>query len=226
MEMIGRWTLGVWGLVWVALAPVARADVSTFTDQATFEAALTGGFTLVNLDATPLSTFATPYNVEDSAPATAFEQLGVDFQAFDAAVIDGQAFQISLPGRDRLIINGVNSSTGGNLVVDLVEPVRGFGAWSNDFDGGRIRAFSGPGLGGSFLGEAAFGSGFGGLISTDAIRSVEITCDFDFDLICGVFDIQFGTTAASAPVPVPVLAGSILCIVLASLGVVVLRRGR
>lgn len=205
------------------LGSPAHAQVTTFNDQAAFQAALSGAFTLVNLDDQPLSGFAAPYTVEAPGPAAAFSSLGIDFQVFDAAVIDGQAFQISVPGRDRLIINGVGSSTGGDLAIDLVDPVAGFGARSNINDGGRVRVFSGPGLSGTFLGEAAIGSGgFGGLISTQPIRSIEVTCDFDFDLICGVYDLQHGTQAA--PVPIDPRVGVVLLFGLAGVGLVMVRR--
>ncbi len=205
-------------------ALAAGADVTSYANQVAFEAALPEEFTLVNLDDQPLVGFAPPFNVEDAGPAAAFEQLGIDFQVFDAVVVDGQAFQISLPDRDRLVLNGVGGPTGGDLVIDLVDPVHGFGAWSNNGDGGHVRAFSQPRLGGTLVGEADLGSGsFGGLISTDLIRSVEITCEFNFDLACGVFDIQFGTT--SSPVPLPPWVATTLSAALACLGVVVLQRG-
>ena len=97
-------TVGTLGLALIAMTQVANADLSTFSDQPTFEASLTGGFTLVNLDAQPLSSFAAPFSVEDARPAAAFAQLGIDFQTFNAQVVDGQAIQISVPGRDRLIL--------------------------------------------------------------------------------------------------------------------------
>jgi hypothetical protein len=212
--MLRNLIVGMLGLSLIAAAPIANAAITTYSNQANFEAALTGSFTLANLDDQPLVGFAPPYNVEDVGPAAAFATLGIDFRTFDPPVVDGQAFQILVPGRDRLIINGANSSTGGNIVVDLINPVHGVGAWSNVGDGGRIRAFAGPGLSGTFLGDANLLAGsFGGLISTDLIRSVEITCDFNFDLICGVFDIQHGTTPAS--VPVPAWVGFVLALVFA-----------
>jgi len=223
--MIRNLTVGMLGLALIAAASAASAAITTYSNQATFEASLTGSFSLTNLDDQPLVGFVPPYNVEDAGPAAAFATLGIDFQTFNPQVVDGQAFQILVPGRDRLIINGAGSSTGGNIIVDLIDPVDGVGAWSNDGDGGRIRAFSGPGLSGAFLGEADILAGsFGGLISTDPIRSVEITCDFNFDLICGVFDIQHGTKLA--PVPVSPLVGAALFLGLAALGISALRRDR
>lgn len=204
---------------------LAHAQVTTFNDQPAFEASLGASFTLVNLDDQPLSGFALPFTVESPGPAAAFSSLGIDFQVFAAAVVGGQAGQISEPGRDRLIVNGSGSSTGGNLVIDLVDPVDGFGARSNIGDGGRVRAFSEPGLTGTFLGEAAIGSGgFGGLISEEPIRSVEVTCDFNFDLICGVYDIQHGTQAT--PVPIDPRVSGLLLLGLAGVGVAMVQRSR
>jgi hypothetical protein len=75
-----------------------------------------------------------------------------------------------------------------------VDAVNGIGAFSNNIDFGRIRAFSEPNLQGTFLGEVQFGPGsFGGLTSDVLIESVQFTCDFNTDLRCGVYDIQFGT---------------------------------
>jgi len=65
-----------------------------------------------------------------------------------------------------------------------------------------VLAYSGANLGGTLLGQANFGNGgFGGLISTETIGSVRITCDFNSDLKCGVYDLQFGTFAAAIPEP-------------------------
>ena len=203
----------------------ALAQITTFDDQGAFEAALGASFTLVNLDDQPLSGFAVPYTVEAAGPAAAFSSLGIDFQVFDAAVVGGQAGQISEPGRDRLIINGAGSSTGGNLVIDLVDPVDGFGARSNIGDGGRVRAFAEPGLAGTFLGEASISSGgFGGLISSQPIRSVEVTCDFNADLICGVYDLQHGTQATTVPIDARLVV--LLLLGLAGVGVMMLQRSR
>jgi len=179
----------------------ASATVISYTSQTTFESALNGSFTLVNLDAPPLSGFAVPYFLEDVAPAAAFLSLGIDFFNFNAEVVGDQAFQIPIPGRDRLINNG--TGFGGEIGVNFTSAVNGVGAFSNDIDYGRIQAYSGADFGGAFLGEVQFGPGvdFGGLTSTDLIRSARFTCDFNDDLKCGVYDIQFGTFAASVPEP-------------------------
>jgi hypothetical protein len=187
--MIRNLTVGMLGIALMA-ASAASAAITTYSNQATFEASLPGSFSLANLDDQPLVGFVPPYNVDSAGPAAAFATLGIDFQTFNPQVVGGQESQILVPGRDRLIINGTGSSTAGDIIIDFINPVDGVGAWSNDGDGGLIRAFSGPGLSGTLLGEANMLAGsFGGLISTDPIRSVEITCDFNFDLTCGVFDI-------------------------------------
>ena len=171
----------------------ASAATITYTNQAAFEAALTGDFTLVNLDAPPLSAFPSGYRVEDPLPAAAFLTFGIDFFGFNAQVIAGQNGQTPT-NRDRLIANGTGN--GGVLALNFVDPVDGIGAFSNNIDFGRIRAFSEANLGGTFLGEVQFGPGsFGGLISDVPIESVQFTCDFNLDLRCGVYDIQFGTVA-------------------------------
>lgn len=178
----------------------ASAAVSTFTSQASFEAQLDGSFTLVNLDAAPLNTFGSSYRVEDAAPALAFADLGIDFFGFNARVATGQDFQITLPGRDRLIFHGANN--GGLVTVNFLSPVDGVGVFGNVGDGGLVRAFSAPDLGGSFLGQASFGNGgFGGLTSTLPILSAQFTCDFNSDLRCGLHDLQFGTFANAVPEP-------------------------
>lgn len=223
--MIRKMSVGMLGIAFIAAASAASAAITTYSTQATFEASLNGSFFLANLDDAPLIGFGPPYHVEDAGPAATFASLGIDFLTFNPEVVDGQAFQIVLPARDRLIIHGLGSSTGGNIIIDLIHPVDGVGAWSNTGDGGRIRAFSGPGLSGVFLGEADLLAGsFGGLISTEPIRSVEITCEFNFDLTCGVFDIQHGTEAA--PVPVSPLVGVVLFLGFAVLGVSALLQRR
>jgi len=174
-------------------AATASAATITYNNQAVFESELTGDFTLVNLDAPPLSGFASGYRVEDPLPAAAFLTLGVDFFGFNAQVLAGQNFQTPT-NRDRLIANGTGN--GGVLALNFVDAVNGIGAFSNNIDFGRIRAFSEPNLQGTFLGQVQFGPGsFGGLISDVLIQSVQFTCDFNADLRCGVYDIQFGTVA-------------------------------
>ncbi len=181
-------------------ATTATAATITYGSQAGFQAALTGGFTLLNLDASPLVGFAAGYRVDDAGPAATLLGLGVDFVGYNAQIVDGQAYQISTPGRDRLILNG--TGFGGTLASNFTGLVNGVGARSNLGDGGRVRIFSEANLGGSFLGEFGFSdASFGGITSTQTIGSAEFTCDFNADLMCGVYDIQFGSFASNVPEP-------------------------
>lgn len=187
-------------LLLAAAAGNASAAVVTFASQAAFQGALTGSFTLVNLDAAPLNGFASGYRVEDAGPAAAFASLGIDFFNFNAQVLGGQNGQTPT-NRDRLVANG--TGFGGEIGVNFLAPVDGIGAFSNNIDFGRILAYSEPDFGGTLLGTVQFGPGsFGGLTSDQEIRSARFTCDFNQDLRCGVYDIQLGTVGA-AQVPEP-----------------------
>jgi len=198
------------GILIVALVMSTQsiASVITYTNETDFQNALTNGFTLVNLDAPPLNQYASGYRVEDIGPSSDFASLGIDFQFVNAEVLAGQAYQLPKAGRDRIINNGIGWN--GNIVFDLLSPMNGIGAWSNFGDGGIIKAYDGLGLTGSLIGVANLNGGsFGGLISIDLVRSVEITCDFNADLRCGVFDIQSGTTISAVPAPATIwLIGS------------------
>lgn len=170
------------------------ADLISFTSEASFQNALTGGFTVANLDAPPLT-------ADELVPVNDPQFLSLGLEVLTpTSILTNQASQIPKAGRTRLLANGVNSPTIlDNFAFNFTTPQNGVGALPNVFqgigDGGRIRVFSGLDLTG-FLGEAAFGSptgSFGGIISDQQIRSVEITCEFDSDLRCGIYDIQFGT---------------------------------
>lgn len=191
-----------------AVAAHAGATTVAYTDQAAFQTALGGSFTLVNLDAAPLSAFTPAYRLDDTGPAAALATLGLDSVGFNAQTQAGiNAF--TLLDRNRWILNGVGF--GGDIAFNFTTPVNGVGAYSNFIDYGRVRLFSESNLGGTFLGETQFGAGgsggFGGITSTIAARSAQITCDFNQDLRCGVYDIQFGSFAVTggpgATVPEP-----------------------
>lgn len=183
-----------------AVAGPASAAVVTYGSQAGFQSAFDGGFTLVNFDT--LGGLPAGYRLDDPAAAAALASLGVDSVGLNAQVLGGQDFQTPTV-RDRIIANG--DFFGGLVAFDFASAVNGVGAYSNTIDFGRIRAFSGAGLTGTFLGEVQFGPGaFAGLTSDVAIRSVQFTCDFNADLACGVYDVQFGTFATGiTPVPEP-----------------------
>jgi hypothetical protein len=184
----------------VLAAQSVHAATTVYTQQSSFEAALGGSYTLVNLDAPPLNGFASGYRLGDPMPAAALAGLGLTSVGLNAQVAAGQNFQTVL-NRDRLILNG--QAFGGQIAFNFDNAVNGVGAYSNTIDYGRIRLFSGTNLGGTFLGETQFGpGGFGGITSDTGVRSVQLTCDFNQDLACGVFDIQFGTFATTA-VPEP-----------------------
>lgn len=176
----------------------ASAAVVTYVDEAAFQTALDGSHTLVNFDT--LGGFAAGYRLDDAGPAAALAALGVDSVGLNAQVVGGQDGQTPTT-RDRIILNG--AFFGGHIAFDFAFAVNGVGAFSNNIDYGRVRLFSGTGLTGTFLGEAQFGPGaFGGLTTDVAARSAQFTCDFNQDLACGVYDLQFGTFAAGA-VPEP-----------------------
>ncbi len=186
----------------------ASAAVS-YADQAAFQAALGGSHTLVNFDT--LGGFAAGYRLDDPGPAAALAALGVDSVGLNALVAGGQDYQTPT-ARDRIILNG--AAFGGHIAFDFATAVNGVGAFSNNIDYGRVRLFSGTGLTGTFLGEAQFGPGaFGGLTSAVGARSAEFTCDFNGDMACGVYDLQFGTFAGSAVSAVPEPATWALAIV-------------
>ena len=193
-----------------AIASPAIAATTTFGSQSGFQSALDGSFTLINLDATPYSSNPSGYELSDVAAALMAD--GLVSIGYDADVVSGQNGQTPTD-RDWLITNGDGFAPGTpfHIAFNFVSPVNGVGALSNilgNGDGGRIRVFSGENLGGTLLGQANFGlntgvNGFGGITSTDLIRSVEITCDFNSDLRCGVYDIQFGAFAADDAIPEP-----------------------
>ncbi len=189
------------GLAAVVVALMAGGSASAATvyaDQGAFQAALSGSYTLVNFDT--LGGFAAGYRLDDVAPAAALAGLGVDSVGLNAQVAGGNDFQTPT-ARDRIILNG--AAFGGHIAFDFATAVNGVGAFSNNIDFGRVRLFSGTGLSGTFLGEAQFGPGaFGGLTSAVGARSAQFTCDFNSDNACGVYDLQFGTFAADA-VPEP-----------------------
>lgn len=207
--MRGKWIVA--SLLMASMTGPASAALITYTNQAGFEAALDGSFKLLNLDAAPYSGNPSGYRL--SQVATALASDGLTSIGYDAQLASGQNGQTPT-NRDWLILNGTAFSGGrpGSIAFSFATGVNGVGALSNilgDGDGGRVRAFSNTDLTG-FLGEVQFGlnsggtNGFGALSTTDLIRSVEITCDYNGDFACGVYDIQFGTfKAAAEPVPTP-----------------------
>ena len=188
------------------ITSTSYAATVAYYDEASFQLTL-DTFTLVNLDAPPFDGFGAPYNVQDTGPAAAFLGAGIASFAANHQVLAGNDFQTVKSNRDRLLTNGSGFGVG-DMVINLANSVNGIGAWTNlhpqfGGDGGEIIAYNGIG---AEIGRVAFGQspatagGFSGLISDEAIESVEITCTFNNDFKCGVYDIQFGTLA---PVPIP-----------------------
>jgi hypothetical protein len=186
----------------VTMAGPVGATVVTYTDESTFQAALLGNFTLANLDAAPFG--AGPVATHDAT----FLSLGIDVLT-PTAILDSQAFQIPKPGRDRMLVNGTgNGLIGADFTFNFTTPQNGVGVLPNVNngigDGGHIRIYSGLDLTGTFLGEADLGvptGNFGGIISSQSIRSVQITCEFDPDHDCGLYDLQFGATPLPGTLP-------------------------
>lgn len=198
---------------------VSYAATVPYYDEASFQVAL-DTYTLMNLDAAPFNTFGDPYNVQDIGPAAAFLAAGISGFGANHQVLAGNDIQMSKPGRDRLILNGSGFGVG-DMVFNFSTPVNGIGAWSNDHptfgpDGGEIIAYDSNGL---EIGRVAFGQspatagGFSGLISDQAIASAEITCTFNNDFKCGVYDIQFGTTVIPIPPAVWLFGSGLLGLV-------------
>ena len=206
--------LGIFLLVGTQLFSGAHAATVAYYDEATFQAAL-NSVTLVNLDAPPFDGFTAPYNVQDAGPAAEFLSAGISGFSANHQVLVGNDFQTLKANRDRIIANGSGFGVG-DLVATFSSSVNGIGAWTNlhpqfGGDGGEIIAYDGTG---AEIGRVAFGQspatpgGFSGLITDDLRKSVEITCTFDGDLKCGVYDIQFGTVI---PIPAGIwLLGSVL----------------
>ncbi|MBO9575596.1 MAG: PEP-CTERM sorting domain-containing protein [Sphingobium sp.] len=155
------------------------------------------------MDAGALAAVPTTYHVKDAGAASAFNALGISFTGYNAAVFGGQAYQIPTAGRTRLIVFG--AGVGGQITINFATPVNGIAWRSNNGDGGSVIGYTGLDQTGSTVGTGSVASGgFGGLVSDTLIRSAKITCDFNGDLVCGAYDIQFGTLAVAAPaVPEP-----------------------
>lgn len=180
----------------LAMAGQASAAVTTYTSQSAFQTALTDSFTLVGLDAAPFNAGSTLSALSVPLAAAGLVSVGAD-----APIFAGQNYQ-SPGSQDRMIANG--SAFGGLVMFNFTGLVHGVGAVSNNIDYGRVRIFSGANGTGALLGQAQFGpgetnGGFGGLISTTAIGSVQFTCDYNSDNACGIYDVQFGATAVPEP---------------------------
>ncbi len=155
---------------------------TSFTNETTFRDALTGGFTEVD--------------------GQGFSQIS------QLSFVGGSFFGPNAVIRsDGLIENGqgFHGAANPHVGMNFDSDVFGVGVTSNPADGGRVLGFSGLNGTGNLVEQANFGSPalFGGFVSTEAIRSVIFTCDFNGDLKCGLFRPTFGTVLNEASVPEP-----------------------
>lgn len=168
----------------------ASATTISYTDFTLFSAELTDGQTVID--------------TSEFAHGTTTTQL--------SAVTLGAIFfgaESTIRASDGLILNGAGlyGPVTPHIGLNFASGVNGVGAFSNPIDGGRVQIFDGLNGTGTMLGEAFFGFAptgvvaFGGIISTDLVRSAIFTCDVNSDLICGVIDPTFGSAVNAVPVP-------------------------
>lgn len=193
---------------WVAAlaATPALAATTVYASQPAFQAALDGSYTLWNLDSPTFTAFGSGYRLDDAGPAAALAALGLDSIGANARVVSGQQGQNPTSPRDWLILNGqfFNGAAVPAIAFNFTTPVNGVGVISNFGDGGQIQLYSGANLTGTLLGQVQYGPGaFAGLTSTLSAGSVRFTCDFNADLACGAYDVQFGTFAQAPGGAVP-----------------------
>ncbi|MCA8882365.1 MAG: VPLPA-CTERM sorting domain-containing protein [Rhodobacteraceae bacterium] len=130
---------------------------------------------------------------------------------------------------DDLILNGQGfwGATTPHVGLNFATGIQGAGVTTNAYDGGDVILYSGLNGTGTELGRANFGDNlvlFGGLVINGTARSAVFTCDFNYDLKCGLRDIAFGTVN-SGPIQTPIpAAGGLLATATAVLGVMRRRR--
>lgn len=170
-------------------ATYTHAAETTFTNQVDFEAALPESFKLIDLESQ-----LSANNVNDF-DLTGF---GATFFGPNATIRSGDNGQTE-GDHDRIILNGAGFNPNfPSIGLNFSQDFDGVGAFSNFIDGGRIRLFSEINGQGDLIGEVGFGGGnagggnFGGITTDQSFQSAVITCEFNSDLKCGVFDIQFG----------------------------------
>ena len=175
-------------LVALLLSAVSQAATVQYTSEAAFQAALVNGFTVID------TSIGGP-NIGKTTAQLSAETAGAEFFGPSSFVRS-----------DGLIPNGTGG-IGGNLGLNFDPGVTGVGVTSNLGDGGRIQIFDGPDGTGNLIDEVQFGIGagwpslFGGITSTQEIRSAIFTCEFDSDIFCGLIDPTFGNI-----IPVPAAA--------------------
>ncbi len=171
-------------ILFLSITTNAFAGILTYTDRSTFESAL-NSFTTID---TSNYIGQTTYLIDDDPIYSgAFEFFGPN----------------SLVRNDDLILNGVGfyGNTNPHVGINFSIGINGVGVTTNLNDGGDIMIYDGLNGTGNLLGEADFGDGlvlFGGITSTDLIKSVIFTCEFGSDLKCGLRDPVFGSFASSS----------------------------
>ncbi len=193
-----------------AIMSGANATVVTYSDQAAFEAAAPEGVTIIDTSESIGKTTG-----ELSAETPGAEFFGPSsYVRSDGALLNGQYF-----------LGAATPSLG----LNFADGVNAVGVSTHNIaDGGRILAYSGLNGTGTLLGEADFGGSsiFGGLRSTDLIMSVLFTCEFNYDLACGLNDPVFSVSAGVSPSEVPLPAAAWLFMAGAGFLGAVRRRGK
>lgn len=137
--------------------------------------------------------------------------------SFTAGSFFGPDAYIRTGAEAGLIENGVGfyGTTNPHVGINFVGIVNAVGVSSNPRDGGTILLYSGLDGTGSVVGSVGFGHpggagpDFGGIVMAGSAKSAVFTCDFDFDLKCGLYDPIFGYKQV-AQIPVP--ASSVLLV--------------
>lgn len=176
----------------VMTATSAQAATVAFTSLTDFNAALDSAATVIDTSA---NVGKTTSQLSDDTPGVTFFGPS-SFVRSDGLIVNGQFF---------------HGATTPHVGMNFNTAVNAVSVFTNAFDGGRILIYSGANGTGDLLGEAAFGTPsasnlFGGIIADRLIGSVIFTCDFNFDLACGLIDPSFGLASsflASDAVPLP-----------------------
>ncbi|SFK73717.1 hypothetical protein [Methylophaga sulfidovorans] len=168
-----------------------HASTMTYSNQATFQSAL-----------------------DSSAIIDTSAYIGETTDTIDNDFSDAEFFgPLSNVRSDDYILNGEGffGASTPHVGLNFAGGINGIGITSNPIDGGVIKIFDGLNGTGTLLGVVAFGgqasSLFGGIISTNSIRSAIFTCDYNSDLECGLRDPVYGSLQQPpSAVPVPAAA--------------------
>lgn len=177
---------------------------ASYLDRAAWQAAAGGpGVTTALYFDGPTENYGIAVNDPGITPP--FAERGVRFLPFSNSdvypiILRGQQGQIPDPARDGLVANhsspnGREDLLGRAIRFEFTVPAYAVGAATNIGDGGYLEAFDAAG---NSLGRVNLDSGvFGGLITADPIASVALVNTYDGDITFGIWDISFGTLAAT-----------------------------